>query len=96
MPVIGAVTLDQLTVVWPSGGWVMIPLVFLAFIIFFTAMELILYFRRGNHTKVSEQLYETWIDDPTKGEGHVGEIINYISDESDGNSDEIRNRFVEI
>ena len=54
MPVIGAVTLDQLTVVWLSGGWVMIPLVFLAFIIFFTAMELILYFRRGNHTKVSE------------------------------------------
>ena len=74
----------------------MVPLVFLAFIIFFTAMELILYFRRGNHTKVSEELYETWIDDPSKGEGHVGEIINYISDESDGNSDEIRNRFVEI
>ena len=96
MPVIGAVTLDQLTVVWLSGGWVMIPLVFLAFIIFFTAMELILYFRRGNHTKVPEQLYEIWIDDPTKGQGHVGEIINYISDESDGNPDEIRNRFVEI
>ena len=74
----------------------MIPLVFLAFIIFFSAMELILYFRRGNHTRVSEELYETWIDDPTKGEGHVGEIINYINDESDGNSDEIRNRFVEI
>ena len=96
MHLIGAITIDQLTVVWLSGGWVMIPLVFLAFIIFFSAMELILYFRRGNHTKVSEELYETWIDDPTKGEGHVGEIINYINDESDGNPDEIRNRFVEI
>jgi biopolymer transport protein ExbB len=90
------IPIEKLTEVWLSGGWVMIPLVFLAFIIFFSAMELILYFRRGNHTRVTEALYETWIDDPSKGQGHVGEIISYISEESEGNPDEIRNRFVEI
>ena len=82
--------------VWLSGGWVMVPLVFLAFIIYFTAMEMVLYFRRGNHTKVSEDQYVEWIDDPTLGEGHVGEIISYVRDEGADTSDEVRNRFVEI
>lgn len=91
-----AFTFDDISAVWLSGGWVMIPLVFLAFIIFFSSMELVLFFRRGNHTKISEGVYESWIDDPSQGKGHVGEIISYIKEESAGDPDEIRNRFVEI
>ena len=90
------VTFDEISAVWLSGGWVMIPLVFLAFIIFFSAMELILFFMRGNHTKVTEATYEEWIDDPTQGHGHVGEVISYVKEEGHGDPDEIRNRFVEI
>ncbi len=74
----------------------MVPLVFLAFIIYFTAMEMVLFFRRGNHDKVSETEYEEWIDHPAMGEGHVGEIISYVRDESADSNDEVRNRFVEI
>lgn len=97
MPILGlAFTFDDISAVWLSGGWVMIPLVFLAFIIFFSSMELVLFFRRGNHTKVSEGAYESWIDDPSQGKGHVGEIISYIKEESAGDPDEVRNRFVEI
>ena len=97
MPVFGiSLNPDEFIVVWLSGGWVMIPLVFLAFIIFFSAMELILFFRRGNHASVSESEIESWVADPGKGEGHVGEIIGYISEESGDNPDEVRNRFVEI
>lgn len=95
MPVIG-VTFDEISAVWLSGGWVMIPLVFLAFIIFFSAMELMLFFRRGNHNSVTENTYGEWIDDPSKGQGHVGEIITYIKEESGNDPDEVRNRFVEI
>jgi biopolymer transport protein ExbB len=51
---------------------------------------------RGNHTKITEQTYEEWIDDPSKGHGHVGEVISYIKDEGQDDPDEIRNRFVEI
>lgn len=90
------VTIEEISAVWLSGGWVMIPLVFLAFIIFFSAMELILFFMRGNHTKVSEATYENWIDDPSQGKGHVGEVISYIKEEGQGDPDEIRNRFLEI
>lgn len=90
------VTFDEISAVWLSGGWVMIPLVFLAFIIFFSAMELILFFMRGNHTRITEATYEQWIDDPSKGHGHVGEVISYVKEEGQGNPDEIRNRFVEI
>lgn len=82
--------------VWLSGGWVMVPLVFLAFIIYFTAMEMVLFFRRGNHDKVPEAQFEKWIDNPALGEGHVGEIISYVRDENADSSDEVRNRFVEI
>jgi biopolymer transport protein ExbB len=97
MPVFGiTITFEKVSAVWLSGGWVMIPLVFLAFIIFFTAMELILFFRRGNHTKVGENSYEKWIDDPSQGSGHVGEIISYVSEESGGDAEEVRNRFLEI
>ncbi|MCB1120238.1 MAG: MotA/TolQ/ExbB proton channel family protein [Verrucomicrobiae bacterium] len=90
------IPIEKFTEVWFSGGWVMIPLVFLALLIFFTAMEMIFYFFRGNHNRVSESTYETWIDDPSKGVGHVGEIISYVTSESHGDADEIRNRFVEI
>ena len=90
------VTFDEISAVWLSGGWVMIPLVFLAFIIFFSAMELILFFMRGNHNRIPESTYETWIDDPSQGHGHVGEVISYVKDEGQGDPDEIRNRFVEI
>ncbi len=82
--------------VWLSGGWVMVPLVFLAFIIYFTAMEMMLFFRRGNHDRVPEAQYEKWIDDPAMGEGHVGEIISYVRDETANSNDEVRNRFMEI
>ena len=88
--------LNAFVEVWLSGGWVMVPLVFLAFIIYFTAMELVLFFRRGNHNKVPEVEYEKWIDDPAKGTGHVGEIIAYVKDESADSADEVRNRFMEI
>lgn len=94
--IVFGVTFDELSAVWLSGGWVMIPLVFLAFIIFFSAMELILFFRRGNHNRISEDVYSEWIDDPSNGHGHVGEIITYIKEESHDDPDEIRNRFVEI
>ena len=97
MSILGlAFTFDDISAVWLSGGWVMIPLVFLAFIIFFSSMELVLFFRRGNHNKISEGVYEDWIDNPSKGQGHVGEIISYIKEESAGDPDEVRNRFVEI
>ena len=91
-----ALNIETFVEVWLSGGWVMVPLVFLAFIIYFTAMEMMLFFRRGNHDKVPEAQYEKWIDDPARGEGHVGEIISYVRDESADSTDEVRNRFVEI
>ena len=91
-----ALNIETFVEVWLSGGWVMVPLVFLAFIIYFTAMEMVLFFRRGNHDKVPEAQYEKWIDDPARGEGHVGEIISYVRDESADSTEEVRNRFVEI
>ncbi len=91
-----ALSIQEFLNVWFAGGWVMIPLVFLAFLIFFSSMELWLFFSRGNHKKVSESTYEKWIDNPEMGEGHVGEIISYVKDKNATTPDEVRNRFMEI
>jgi len=82
--------------VWESGGWVMIPLVGLAFAIYFSAMELMLFFMKGNHGKVTDQICDQWIDNPELGVGHVGDIIQYVREEGVDDEDSVRNRFQEV
>jgi len=87
---------EQFWIVWKSGGWVMIPLVGLAFAIYFSAMELLLFFWKGNHGKVNDQICNQWIDNPEQGVGHVGEIIQYVREDSVEDEEAVRNRFSEI
>jgi len=88
-------TFQEITTVWLDGGWVMVPLGLLAFFIYFSALELFFYFSKGNQSKVSEPVYTRWIEDPHQGEGHVGEIIRYVSADQPS-QDDVRNRFSEI
>lgn len=64
--------------VWYDGGWVMIPLFFLAIFIYFEATALILQLRKTGVKKVTRRTWTSWIDDPSKGNGHVGEVIRYV------------------
>ncbi len=63
---------------WLDGGWVMIPLVLLAIFIYYQATALVFHLGKARLRKVSQSTWSKWIDDPEKGEGHLGEVIRFI------------------
>lgn len=64
--------------IWFDGGWVMIPLLFLAVFIYYEATAVVLQLRRTGVKKTPRKVWLEWIDAPEKGEGHIGELIRYI------------------
>ena len=81
--------------VWKGGGWTMIPLFIVAMAIYVSAMSLVVWFRQREYRRIPESQWRGWVDDPTKGEGEVGEIIRYASDEVHC-PDEVQDRFSEV
>jgi biopolymer transport protein ExbB len=64
--------------IWRDGGWLMIPLFGLAALIYYEAMSLHLRMKRSGVRTTPRKEWEQWIDDPSKGRGHVGEVIEYV------------------
>ena len=87
--------LDEIIGIWLSGGWVMIPLTFLAVLIYSTGLELLHFLRKGNMQLGHESEWIAWIQDPTQAKGRAGEIIRYTQ-EGVTASQQVRNRFEEV
>jgi biopolymer transport protein ExbB len=87
--------LTKIIGIWLSGGWVMIPLALLAVLIYSTGIQLLIFLSRGNIELGSESEWLAWVQDPSKAEGRVGEIIRYTQDGVSA-SKQVRNRFEEI
>ena len=69
--------MDDAIGVWVDGGFLMWPLFILALVIYFYALEILVYFRREDYHKLDESVYASWIKDPSKSQGAIGEIIRY-------------------
>lgn len=80
---------------WRSGGWVLVPLFFLATLVYGFGLELYLYLSQKGYRRIPEKLCQEWVANPGLGEGEVGEIIRYASGGVGGGRD-LRNRFDEI
>lgn len=89
------ITFLEIWDVWWSGGIAMIPLFFLSLIIYGTVVQLMLYFRRSRYKDVPESTWSRWIENPSEGQGPIGDIIRY-SQEDVSNLNEIGNRFAEV
>ncbi len=63
--------------IWQDGGPLMYPLAMLAFVIYFYALEMLIYFRREEYRTVDELIWEEWIRNPAKSKGTIGAIIKY-------------------
>ena len=63
---------------WLEGGWLMIPLAGLAFLIYFEAMSLVLRMGKANLKRYTRKIWTPWIDDPSRGRGHVGDVIRFV------------------
>lgn len=87
--------IEQIVSIWLSGGWTMIPLVALALFTYGLAAQMFLYFGKRGYLKVPASTWAEWIEDPSKGEGEIGEIIRYAQDEAVKVS-VVQDRFSEI
>lgn len=81
--------------IWVDGGIVMVPLFFVSMYIYLIAAQLLLYFRRRQYHRLTEQTWLAWIANPAQASGEVGEIIRYTQSEARGISD-IQGRFSEV
>ena len=81
--------------IWAAGGWVMIPLVALAVMIYSSGLQLLLFMRRGNIQLGNESDWLKWIYAPEGAEGRAGEIIRYTQ-ENVSSAKHVRNRFQEV
>lgn len=81
--------------IWISGGWTMIPLLFVSLFIYGSAARLWVYLARRGFNRVREEQWRRWVIDPASGEGEIGEIIRYTQDEAHS-EDAVQNRFSEV
>lgn len=67
----------------------MVPLFLLALTIYFQAMSLYLRLSRTKAKKVPREEWEAWLDDPSKGTGHLGDVIRFVAGDGRFTSDAI-------
>jgi biopolymer transport protein ExbB len=63
---------------WTEGGWLMIPLAALALLIYFEAMSLILRLGKAKVKKTPRAIWSKWLDKPSEGVGHIGDVIRFV------------------
>lgn len=86
---------NQIVHIWKAGGWVMIPLLVLALLMFWVGVRLWLHLRNRQFRWLAETEWKEWVRRPQIGYGEVGEMIRYVLDEVQ-DAGEISNRFAEI
>ncbi len=87
--------IQQIIDLWMSGGWVMIPLLALSLFIYGLSCQLLVYFSKRTYLKFSDSDWLHWVNNPSEGQGELGEIIRYTQDGKE-NEDTIRDRFTEV
>ena len=69
---------QELVEVFTSGGWIMIMLGSVAFILYATAFAAFAYVNRGNLTGHDSEKWAKWIEQPESAEGRMGEALVYV------------------
>jgi biopolymer transport protein ExbB len=87
--------LERIVTIWTAGGWVMFPLLALCLMMFFQAARLLMHINGRGFRDVSQDQWMQWIQNPSMGEGEVGEMIRYTQDEA-RSTEEIHARFAEV
>lgn len=81
--------------VWLDGGWVMIPLFAVSFMIYFTGLQLLAFLGRARVRNVPDAVMNSWIANPDKVPGHAGDVIRFVLGGGDS-ADSVRNRLEEV
>ncbi|MGF1449906.1 MAG: MotA/TolQ/ExbB proton channel family protein [Opitutales bacterium] len=83
---------------WPllvKGGFLMIPLMLLAVVIYYATFEVYIFLIANRFYKMDPNTWRAWVDRPEDGSGKAGEIIRYTQE---GTVDpvQVRARFSEV
>ncbi len=80
---------------WQDGGVLMVPLAILAFIIYWTALDLYYQFNQSRLLKNDPSVLPELVENSARAEGGIGEILQFCQ-ENVGNLEELRDRFQEV
>ena len=89
------VSLQKIFEIWLSGGWVMIPLFLLSFLLYTQAFRLAFFIMHAKLPSDGEFAWREWILTPEQAKGKIKEIICYTQ-ENTRSIEYVRKRFDEI
>ncbi len=70
---------EQAFEIWLSGGWAMIAIAIIAFVMFALGMHVHLRLSEKGFMKISEKKWRKWIDHPNQRKGPIGELLNFVT-----------------
>jgi biopolymer transport protein ExbB len=86
----------EFMIILTDGGWLMIPLTLLALTIYWTAFQLLFYFKEHGFYKTGRQLLMDAVREPSKAAGELQAIIAYTQDPKVATPDQVKARFGEV
>lgn len=89
------VSLQKIFEIWLSGGWVMLPLFMLSFLLYTQAFRLVISIKDTKLPSNEEFAWREWVLTPEKAKGKIKEIICYTQ-ENTRSIEYVRKRFDEI
>jgi len=80
---------------WVAGGWTMIPIALVAFVLYARAVHLWLGLRRRSVGRVKDDDLRRWVERPDLAPGELAEVLRYVQDDV-ASVDAAANRFKEV
>ncbi len=65
--------------IWVSGGWAMIAIAVIAFVMFAVGVHIHLRLRAKGRIAVAESRWRRWIDHPRERDGELGEMLDMVT-----------------
>ena len=69
---------DRAVGIWFDGGWAMIALAIVAFVIFGIGTDLFLALRGKGFKGLDEEVWRSWIEHPDRRRGRIGRIMDVV------------------
>lgn len=86
---------DEITHIWLSGGWVMIPLFALGVLLYAEAFSIFMLVRRVDPGSDDQMHWWEWVREPERSSGRVGALIRHVQ-ANVSSAKQVRDRFDEI
>jgi len=66
--------------IWSQGGWAMYGIAFIAFVLFFVGINLLLKLKSKGFDSLPEETWRRWLRKPMERRGPVGELLDQVTD----------------